>query len=578
MQPHRAAEARARFWPWTVFLILGSIACGTGTINGPQGLDRRGPGSTGTGPTGGSTTTGGGSTTGGGGPQLCNPQDPRLSSTRVWRLTQPQLKNTLVDTFGYSGKVVDSLPDDSRLDGYANHPDGLGISSLLADYYFRAADEVAAEIVATSASFLKCPLASLDSTCLTTFLNDYGSRAWRRPLSDDERNKLTQLYTTVSQANGNDLGLRMVVQGLLLSPNSLYRTELGSTAAPGTTTKMTGYEIASALSYTLWDAPPDAPLLESAAAGMLEDPATLVGQARRLLSITERVAPSLHSFIQQWLQIDQLDRVQKDSTLYPTYTPAVVQALTDETNAFVDSVVFDAAGDRSLRTLLDASYGYANEATASIYGVAATGTALSKVALDPKQRRGLLTEAGFLAGHSYSNSTGLVGRGRFIRESVLCAPVPPPPGNFMFDPAVITDDMTERQKFEIHRKNPACAACHALFDPIGIAIQNYDPIGQYRTMDKGKPIDPSGQIPLADGTTIVKFSDYVDLLTQLSARSDVYDCFASQYLEYSMGRTADELDACDVQATAKAFGTSGYRIDDLVLAVVGLPTFVTRRN
>jgi hypothetical protein len=148
----------------------------------------------------------------------------------------------------------------------------------------------------------------------------------------------------------------------------------------------------------------------------------------------------------------------------------------------------------------------------------------------------------------------------------------------MFDPTVITDDMTERQKFEVHRKNPACATCHALFDPIGIAIENYDPIGQYRTTDKGKTIDPSGKIPLADGVTMVTFTDYVDLLTQLAARPDVYDCFASQYLEYATGRRADQLDACDAQAAAKAFGASGYKIDDLLMAIVALPSFVARRN
>jgi hypothetical protein len=572
MQVDRAEHARARLWPWTVSLVLGSIACGQGIIDGPQGTRRGDPGSTGAGTTGGSATTGGS----GGGPQACNPQSPNFSATRVWRLTRPQLKNTLVDTFGTSGKVVDSLPDDSRLEGYANHPDGLGISSLLADYYFRFADEIAAEVVRSSGNFVKCPLASLDATCITTFLNDYGTRAWRRPLSDAERGKLTQLYVTVSQANGPELGLRMVVQGLVLSPNFLFRTELGG--AQTGVTKMTGYEIASALSYTLWDAPPDAPLLAAAASGQLEDPAALAAQARRLLSVTTRVAPSLHSFMQQWLQTDGLARVQKDPVLFPNYTPATVQALTDETNAFVDSVVFDAGGDRSLRTLLSASYGYANETTASIYGVKATGTTLTKVDFDPTKRRGLLTQAGFLAGHSYATSTGLVGRGRFIREAILCAPVPPPPGNFMFDPTVITDDMTERQKFEIHRKNPACATCHSLFDPIGIAIENYDPIGQYRTTDKGKTIDPSGKIPLADGVTTVNFSNYVDLLTQLSARPDVYDCFASQYLEYATGRRPEQLDACDAQTAAKAFGASGYKIDELLLAVVGLPSFVTRRN
>src|SRR5439155_10519699 len=132
---------------------------------------------------------------------------------------------------------------------------------------------------------------------------------------------------------GADFGLRMVVQGLVLSPSFLIRTELGGSATPGTTTKLTGYEIASALSYTIWDAPPDATLAALAASGKLDDPAAVLGEARRLWSTTGRVAPALHSFVRQWLQIDHLALVQKDPMLYPSYTPAVVQALTDENDA-----------------------------------------------------------------------------------------------------------------------------------------------------------------------------------------------------------------------------------------------------
>src|SRR4051812_26711055 len=149
MQLDRAAHTRARVWPWTLAFVLGSMACGQGIIDGAQGVRRGDPGSTGGGTSGGSTTTGGSTT--GGGPNLCNPGSPKLNTTRAWRLTRPQIKNTFLDAFSFGGTVVDNLPDDSRLEGYANHPDGLGISSLLADYYFRAADEIATHVTTTSA-------------------------------------------------------------------------------------------------------------------------------------------------------------------------------------------------------------------------------------------------------------------------------------------------------------------------------------------------------------------------------------------------------------------------------------------
>ena len=565
MQPARAHDSFARLKPWLVCFALGSfVACTDGLIGKAEGP--KAPG------------TSGGSGTGGGSSQICNPDAPVLTGTRVWRLTQTQLKNTLNETFGFSGKVVTTLPEDSRLNGYANQPDGLGISSLLADYYFRAADEIGIQVLAGSSNFLKCAITSLDATCLGDFLNTYGAKAWRRPLSVAERTKLTQLYATVSQANGPELGLRMVVQAIVLSPNFLYRTELGDTQVPGTATKLTAYELASALSYTIWDGPPDAELLAQAASGKLRESVTLVAQARRLLSTTAKVAPALHSFIQQWLETDSLDRSQKDPTLYPNYTAQVAQALSDETDRFFDSVVFDAGGDKSLRTLLSAPYGFVNGLTAPLYGAQASGTELVKVNFNPAQRHGLLTQGAFLARHSNSASTGLVGRGRFVRETIMCAEVPPPPQMFVFDPTVITPDMTEREKFEAHRKNPACATCHALFDPIGIALENYDPTGQFRTTDRGKAIDPSGTIPLwREGDTLT-FSNYVDMLTQLSATPEVYDCFSSQFFQYATGRKLAQIDPCDMQTVAKSFAASSYKLDELVLAVISSPGFAARRN
>jgi hypothetical protein len=200
---------------------------------------------------------------------------------------------------------------------------------------------------------------------------------------------------------------------------------------------------------------------------------------------------------------------------------------------------------------------------------------LTRTELDPAQRRGLFTHAGFLAAHADENQTSVVGRGRYIREQLLCAPVPPPPGDFKFEEKVITEDMTAREKFAVHSKNPACSSCHALFDSIGFALENYDAVGQYRKTDKNKTIDPSGDLPLPDGSKL-HFTNFVDLVDQLSRGPDAYACFASQYLQYASGKV--KLDDCERQDVARAFAASGYRLDELALAIVTSPRFVTRRN
>jgi hypothetical protein len=504
-------------------------------------------------------------------------RDVTANPTRLWRLTHVQLRNTISDAFGVRVPVLDTLPAESRLDGFANVSERLGLSSVLIAYYDRGADAVAAEVARRSGDFLKCPLAGLgQGTCLADFLRTYGSRAWRRPLSDPELAKLDRLYREAAQALTPDEGLKTVVKALLLSANFLFRTELGADSRPGATTTLTDLELASALSYTLWDGPPDAPLMELAMAGKLHEPATLKAQAQRLFTTSAKAQAALHSFMQQWLETESLTSEAKDAMTFPTFTTQVARDLEEETRLFINGVVFDPGGDRSLRTLLTASYGYLNAGTARLYGrQLGAGTNLVRTELDPAQRRGLFTQASFLAAHAEPINTSVVGRGRYLREQVLCAPVPPPPGDFKFDEKVITEDMTAREKFAVHSKNPACASCHALFDVIGFALESYDAVGQYRTTDKGKPIDPSGVVPVPSGGDI-KFANFVDLVDQLVKGPDIYSCFASQYLQYASGKV--RLDDCEREEIARAFKASGYRLDELALAVVTSPRFLNRRN
>jgi hypothetical protein len=525
----------------------------------------------------------GGATPGNGGTgtpsvPMCNADGVALGAPRLWRLTHAQLGNSINDVFGFRVPAVDTLPGESRLDGFANASDRLSLSPVLFDYYDRVAEQVGTQAVMRAGTLLKCPLAMLgQGTCLADFLAAVGTKAWRRPLEAAETEKLTRLYRDASAAAGPDIGFKMLVQGLVLSANFLYRTELGearSVVSTDGSVRLGQYEIASALSFMLWDAPPDAELLDQARQGKLTDGAALTAQARRMLGVPDRAPGALFSFVQQWLETEDYTQKPKDPEAYPIFNPEIAKLLEQETSTFVKEALLDPAG--GVKQLLTASHGYVNATTAKLYGVPApAGTGLVRVELDKSQRRGIMTQASFLGAHAEPIHTSVSNRGRFFREEILCAPVPPPPADFKFDEKIITEDMTAREKFEVHAKNPACGGCHKLFDGLGFALENYDAIGQYRTTEKGKTIDASGVIE-APGGGELRFKNFVDLMDQLSARKDVYDCFASQYLQYVTGRV--ELPECERQAVARAFIDSGNQLPALITAIVSAPSFVGRKN
>jgi Protein of unknown function (DUF1592)/Protein of unknown function (DUF1588)/Protein of unknown function (DUF1585)/Protein of unknown function (DUF1595)/Protein of unknown function (DUF1587) len=549
------------------------VAACNGQIGEPQPLEGVTPPQSTTGPMTNPVTGAGGPTD----KAACATAPVPIPAARVWRLTHTQYKNSLLGAFGFAGTKVDSFPADGRLEGYANAADALAASTLLTDYYYKASLEVASDVAQRGTTFVGCALNELSSgPCLSTFLEKVGQKSWRRPLSADEITKLTKLYNDVAGPNGPELGLKSVVQALIMSPNFIFRTELGTATTPGQTTDLTDFELAASLSYTLWDGPPDDALYQLAASQKLHEPETLIAEAKRLLTTTDKASAALDSFVTQWLGTDTLPTAQKNATVFPGFDATVAQDMLTETNQLVNDVVFDKGGDRTLKTLLTASYGYVSAKTSDIYGVDSTATTPTRTDLPKNERRGILTQASFLTANAAADGTNLVGRGRFVRETFLCAAVDPPPAAFVFDPSKITDDMTGREKFDIHAKNPACAGCHNLFDGIGFAMEQYDGIGKYRTTDKGKMIDPSGTLPMLDGSTI-KFANFVELVDKLSATPDVYDCFSSQYFMYALGRKPEQVDGCEVAGIATQFAGSGYKLDALMLAIIGSPSFRTRR-
>jgi hypothetical protein len=578
--PRPRSRSRWTFALKTAIAAAGFAACMGHVGDADRTGDRGAP--AGANGSGGPSDPGSGSTTEGGvtPTSACAGQPMPLSAPRVWRLTTAQRKNTLLDAFNFAGTSIDSYPADSRADisENADVADTLDVGDLLTTYYNTTAEEVSANVVTHSSDFLGCAVADLGTgTCLQDFLTKFGLKAWRRPLASDEITGLQGLYNTVVMESGAELGFTMVVQALILSPNFSFRTELGTSSSGQT--PLTDYEVASALSYMLWDSPPDQALYDAAAAGMLHDPASIGAQVRRMFASSTRAPAALSSFVAQWLHTDGLLTVKKDPTLFPMWSAAVAQDLANEAQQFVSSVAFDPSSDHTFAALLTANFGFVSSATAGLYGVAApaAGAGLVKTNFDPSQRSGLLTLASWVAAVSNAGDTALPARGNFVRGALLCDATPPPPAAFTFDPSQITPNMTGRQKFTVHTKSSTCGACHNLFDGIGFALEDYDPIGRFRTTDQGQTIDPTGSVPLPSGQTL-QFANAVDMMKEVASSPDFARCYASQYLRYATGRVSGEVSDCELETLAAAVGSAGNTIDSLPAAIAALPTFTQRQN
>lgn len=509
---------------------------------------------------------------------------PTLAKPRIWRMTNSQLASTLRDQFGVEPAALANLPTDARLDGFANQASQLTIAPLLAEVYYAIGEQLGEATMQSPGKFdIACDVASLaPGACLDGFLAKTAQKLWRRPISPAELTKLAGLFaSTAAGGEGASGGVKAVMQALFMAPESLHRTELGTDGTPGVVTRLTDHEVASALSYLIWDSAPDAELTALADQGKLHDDATLATQARRLFATRDKAAPAMQHFFSQWLKLENLSATVKEPSLFPMASPELVADLQQELDLFTNSVLFDAGGDRRFDSLFTADYAFVNGRTAPLYGLTGvTGDTLTRHELNRAERRGIFSMLPFLWGRSHSEDTNLVGRGAYVRAEVLCHRVPLPPGGVPNPGRFADANATGRQRLGIHA-SPACAGCHSLFDGIGFALENYDAIGRYRTQEHGQPIDATGTLPLpSEGNALpgIPFSNFVDLVDELAAKPDVYSCFAQQFSAYASGRDLPELDACDRERIVAQFASNNHEIDKLVLSVIASPSFLNRQN
>jgi hypothetical protein len=409
-----------------------------------------------------------------------------------------------------------------------------------------------------------------EEACATEIVRRLATSAYRRPVDPQDLADLMGFYDRGREKVDFENGIRLALQAILASPRFLFRLEeTPATLRAGRPHRLGDVELASRLSFFLWGTVPDAELVTLAMDGRLQAPGVIEQQVRRMLA--DRRSESLATrFAAQWFRLQDLDKIIPDYLFYPDYDFTLAAGFRRETELFVDSLVRD---DRSILDLLTADYTFVNERVARHYGIPnVAGSAFQRVSV-PDYRRGILGHGSVLTLTSVSDRTSPVLRGKWVMEVLLGSPPPPPPPNVPaldeVKPSASGRTLSVRERMEEHRKNPACTSCHKVIDPLGLALENFDPTGAWRIKDNEVPVDPEGV--LYDGTAI---DGPAALRAAIVRHKDAFLLsFTESLMTYALGRRVEYYDMPVVRAIVRDAEKNGYRISSFVLSVVNSAPF-----
>jgi hypothetical protein len=504
------------------------------------------------------------------------PQTPQ----RLWPLDNRQLENVLTDVLGTSLGVTRGFLPDPRVDGFDDDAVARGVSDSRVDELATAAERAAAFVAAPERLMHFAPCADGDDqaegvACARTFARMLSGRAWGRPATDDELNRLDEVFRAGRDPEGYASGIELVTEAVLQSPYFVYRLELGTpTEMPGVV-RLTADETATALSFLLAGSRPDAELLRAAAAGELDTAAGRAAQARRLLAQPSGEGRrQLASFIRDWLELGDVVAINKDTGLYGYFTLPLRQALARELDTFLEHVLTHGA---ALDELFTADYTFPSPELSVIYGDDLLSPAgdFQRVALAPR-RRGLLSSPAFLARHALATQTNPVERGLVILTRLFCKDLPPPPRGVAGTVPTGMPEQTTRQKYAAHESQEGCAACHQTIDPPGFALEAFDSTGRFRTTEAGQPIDSRGALV---GTDVDgPFDGPAQLAARLVTSAQFHRCASRLLWQWSVGRAPRAGDSAFIDALTAEVATRGFRLDDWMVSFVSRPDFVLRRT
>jgi hypothetical protein len=411
-----------------------------------------------------------------------------------------------------------------------------------------------------------------EADCAEEIVTEFGRRAYRRPLTTDEVTALVTVMTT-AQDEGSDFedAMKVTLKAILVSPHFLFRVEVDPDPASLVPHPLGDYELATRMSYLLWSTMPDDELFDLAAAGMLQDETVIAQQVARMLS-DGRADALVDNFAGQWLFLRNLDNeLSKDYDLFPEFDADLQVSMKTEAELFFRTFLEE---DRDLRELLTADDTFVDARLAELYGLPApAGAGFERVSLEGVPRRGLLTQGGMMSMLAHATTTSPVRRGKWVLDQLMCIPPPPPPPGVEVPPLEPSEGGTMREQLAQHRVDPACAGCHALMDPIGLGLENYDAIGRYRTIDAGVTIDASGELP--GGVT---FDDGLQLIDAIANGDEYSSCTVEHTMTYALGRAVESEDDPYIDEIITDWEAGGMSLRSLLVALVTNDTFRMRRG
>jgi hypothetical protein len=499
---------------------------------------------------------------------------PFAGPAAIHRLSRTEYAAVVQDLLGVTLDPTASLPADQTSFGFDNNGEALTVTPALLQRYLSTAAKASGAVKADgdrpSPVFVCMPRSTADKVCARQILERLVRLGYRRPVTADDVAPLLEQFTSASSF---DDGIRRAIELLLVDPEFLYRAEQTPlNARPGTLFRLRDIDLASRLSFLLWSSGPDDELITLAQRGSLNRPEILQQQTRRMLR-DSRAQRFVTNFAGQWLGTHAMDEQRPDPGIFRAFRPDIRTAMSRELQLFLES---EFTSDASVVNLLHADYTFVNGPLARFYGISGIdGVDFQRVTLQDPARFGLLGKGAVLLMTSYADRTSPVVRGKWILETLLGTPVPAAPP--VVPPLPDADQVslkTVRERLEQHRRNAACAACHAVMDPLGLALENFDATGKWRDQEGGEAIDAHGS--LLDGTQVNGPSELHDALV---GRSDEFvEAFAKKLFMYALGRGLDYRDYPAVRAAVRRASGSQYRWSAMIDAVVASPEFRMARR
>jgi Protein of unknown function (DUF1592)/Protein of unknown function (DUF1588)/Protein of unknown function (DUF1585)/Protein of unknown function (DUF1595)/Protein of unknown function (DUF1587) len=567
--------ARAR---WGASLLtLSAAACSSSTTHGgggPNGTAGSGTSAGGT----GSTIIG----TGGSAVVIAQGEDP--GRVEIHRLNNLEYDNTVRDLLGTATQPATKFLAEEGLN-FDNTATALGMTSSQYDAYFGAARDLLTEASSTPAElmrFMTCmPGSAAADACAKQIVETFGAKIYRRPLDPSESARAMKVFDAdIARGGTGSDALLLTVRAMLSAANFLYRVEYDPNPTSTAPHALSGYELASRLSYLGWSTMPDDALFAAAKDGSLLQSAALEAQVDRLLADGKATA-FIESFAGQWLDIRKLITHSVTPSVFTTYTAELSDAMSQEGYLWFQEFVNQ---NRPLSDWFTADFNFVNDTLAQHYGMPAPGSGaqMTRVTVTTDQRKGFFGLASFLTQTSFPSRTSPTLRGAWVLSELLCAPPPPPPNNVpKLDASATPAEMMQpagtenvKQRLERHRSDPICAGCHKILDPIGLGLERFDGIGRYReAYGNGDPIDPAGVLP--DGTAFAG----ADQLAALIGQDPRFPaCVEQKLLAYALGRDLEAYDMPSLTNLQTKWTTRGLTIRNLMKEVVLSAAFRARRG